>query len=237
MSALFGSATNSQMQARTAGTTTRTPTNEKRALKLLIFDLDGTLYRTETSFDPAVAQVLHAFSARVPPEAKLHSFIGEPFDAFLEWLDHLRLPVPRETLRDRIAEAELRFVEECGKLYPGVKETLARLHTQGYWLALCTNAGELYAKTVLRACGIEGLFREIRCRRTSAETKEKMVAWLTSRIPHSRAYIIGDRYHDLVAGRKAGCTVIGAAYGYAKPGELGGADHIIASFVDLPALV
>jgi len=211
--------------------------NDEKAPTLLIFDLDGTLYRAETSFSPAVAQVLQAFSLRVPPDEELHAFIGEPFDIFLEWLEHLRLPIHRQKLREMLAEAELHFVKECGKLYPGVKDTLARLRDQGCWLTLCTNAGELYAKTVLSACGIEDLFREICFRRTSEDTKVKMVAGLKKRTHHSRAYVIGDRYHDLLAGRKAGCTVIGIAYGYAQPGELAAADHIISSFVNLLALV
>jgi len=211
--------------------------HDEEAPTLLIFDLDETLYRTETSFTPAVAQVLQAFSLRVPPDEELHAFIGEPFDVFLEWLEHLRLPIHREKLREMLAETELCFVKQCGKLYPGVKDTLARLLDQGCWLTLCTNAGELYAKTVLSACGIENLFRAICCRRTSGDTKAKMVAGLTKRTPHSRAYAIGDRYHDLLAGRKTGCTVIGAAYGYAQPGELAAADHTISSFVDLLTLI
>ena len=211
--------------------------HDEEALTLLIFDLDGTLYRTETSFTPAVAQVLQAFSVRVPPDEELHAFIGEPFDVFLEWLEQPMLPIHREKLREMLAEAELRFVKQRGKLYPGVKDTLARLLDQGCRLTLCTNAGERYAKTVLSTCGIENLFRMMCFRRTSADTKAKMVAGLTKRIPHSRAYVIGDRYHDLLAGRKTGCTVIGAAYGYAQPGELAAADHIISSFVDLLTLV
>jgi len=46
---------------------------DEEAPTLLIFDLDGTLYRTETSFVPAVARVLQAFSVRVPPDEELHS--------------------------------------------------------------------------------------------------------------------------------------------------------------------
>lgn len=67
--------------------------HDEEAPTLLIFDLDGTLYRTETSFTPAAAQVLQAFSLRVPPDEELHAFIGEPFDVFLEWLEHLRLSI------------------------------------------------------------------------------------------------------------------------------------------------
>lgn len=81
-------------------------------------DLDGTLYCTETSFTPAVAQVLQAFSLRVPPDEELHAFIGEPFDVFLEWLEHLRLPIHREKLREMLVEAELRFVKQSGPLIP-----------------------------------------------------------------------------------------------------------------------
>ena len=216
---------------------TTMPTNNVDAPTLLIFDLDGTLYRTETSFAPAVAQILRTFSLPVPPDEALYAFIGEPFDVFVEWLERLTHPANRDKLCEMFTEAELRFVRDCGALYPGVRDTLARLRDRGCRLTLCTNAGALYAKTVLSACGIENLFRTIRYRRTNDGTKSEMVAELTKQTAYSRAFVIGDRYHDLLAGRRAGCTVIGAGYGYARPGELAAADHLISSFAELLPLV
>gem|GEM_PF-5358354 len=122
--------------------------------------------------------------------------------------------------REMITETELRFVKARGKLYPDVKETLARLLDHGHFLTLCTNAGEAYTDAVLNTCGIANPFDAVCFRRTSEDIKTEMAAKLTNRARHSRAYVIGDRYHDLLAGRRAGCTVIASSYDYARPGEL-----------------
>jgi phosphoglycolate phosphatase len=44
---------------------------------------------------------------------------------------------------------------------------------------------------------------------------------------------VGDRRHDMEAGRKNGILTIGCAYGFARPGELDGADRIITNVAEL----
>ncbi|MCI2424594.1 HAD family hydrolase [Candidatus Acetothermia bacterium] len=202
--------------------------------QLLIFDLDGTLYHTATSFIPAMNTVFRKYSLPVPDEATLLSFIGEPFTVFLQWLKEAGIPIMQPGVLDAITTIELRIVQERGRLYPGVRETLAHLRDVGCTLALCTNATEDYGQAVVRSCGIEALFHYLRFRSAADKDKAGMVAALLSQIPHRRAYMIGDRYHDLHAGRTNGCTVIAASYGYALPGELNGAEATISS---LPALL
>lgn len=204
---------------------------------LLIFDLDGTLYHTETSFIPAMNAVFRKHAVPVPDKATLLSFVGEPFDVFLQWLKQAGIPIMQPGVIDAITATELRLVRERGRLYPGVRETLAHLRDSGCTLALCTNATEDYGRTVVRACGIEELFHCLRFRSAADQDKAGMVAALLSKIPHRHAYMIGDRYHDLQAGSKNGCTVIAASYGYACPDELDGAKETISSLPSLLPLI
>ncbi len=82
-------------------------------------------------------------------------------------------------------ETELRFVKVRGKLYPDVKETLARLLDHGYFLTLCTNDGEAYADAVLNTCGIANQFSAVYFRRTNDDNKAETAAKLTKRFRHS----------------------------------------------------
>ncbi len=205
--------------------------------QLLIFDLDGTLYNTETSFIPAMNAVFRDYGLPVPDKATLLSFVGEPFDIFLQWLEKVGVPIIEPGVIDAIIATELRMVRKQGRLYPDVKETLIHLRNSGYILVLCTNATEDYGQAVIHACGIEKLFHHLCFRSASDKDKAGMVAALLSRIPHRCAYMIGDRYHDFQAGRENGCRVIGAAYGYARPGELDKAEETIASLRFLIPLV
>lgn len=86
-----------------------------------------------------------------------------------------------------ITKTELRFVKARGKLYPDVKETLARLLDHGHFLTLCMNAGEAYTEAVLNTCGIANLFDAVYFRRTSEDIKTEMATESTNRARHSRA--------------------------------------------------
>ena len=199
--------------------------------------MDGTLYHTETSSIPALEEIFLSYSLATPNRETLLPLIGETFDVFLEWAREQGIPIEWDAISERITETELRYVKERGKLYPGVKETLQRLREDGHRLALCTNALKVYAETVLTTCRISEFFEAISYHQANKNTKTERVVSLAKSISCTRAYMIGDRYHDLIAGRKAGCTVIGATYGYARPGELAKADHFISSFGELLTLL
>jgi len=136
-----------------------------------------------------------------------------------------------------LEEAEFRLIRDAGELYPGVFEALACLRERGHTLVICTNGREVYARAVLEACGILDLFGEVRARRPGDTEKAGMVADLLGRIPHPRAIVVGDRYHDIAAARANGRAAVAATYGYARPGELALADHLISAFPELAVLI
>ena len=49
--------------------------------------------------------------------------------------------------------------------------------------------------------------------------------------------MIGDRYHDFVAGRANGCIVVATTYGFASDGEADEVDVRLDRFADLPEIV
>ncbi len=49
--------------------------------------------------------------------------------------------------------------------------------------------------------------------------------------------MVGDRYYDIQSGEGNRCLVVGASYGYAKPGELDDAGHNIARLAEILELV
>ena len=205
-----------------------------RADCLLIFDLDGTLYDTRTSFVPTMRTVYREYGLRYPSDDVILSLVGEPFPVFLDWLIEHGFPTGREALARQISEIEFASIRERGALFPGVQETLGELSEDGYVICLCTNGDRRYADAVLSACGVLHLFAELETNEVEGRTKVDLVRDLLRRVPHERAFMIGDRYHDMEAGRANGCTVIAAGYGYAGPRELDEANWIIERFPDLP---
>ncbi|UCF10401.1 MAG: HAD family hydrolase [Candidatus Bipolaricaulota bacterium] len=204
---------------------------------LLVFDLDGTLYRTEISFLPAVRRLFTARALPVPDPEEVLPFIGEPFSAFLRWAQGRGIARPLGELADEISRTESPLIADRAATYPGVPETLATLRARGHRLAVCTNGDRDYADLVLRSCGILDLFDLIRGRGPEDLSKARMVADVLAAIPHDAAYVVGDRKHDIESARENGCPSIGALYGYGERGELDGADYAITSFSELLSIV
>jgi len=204
---------------------------------LLIFDLDGTLYRTESSFLPTMHRVYAEFRLTPPPDREIMGMVGETFDRFLDWLIPQGFELSKEDLAKLIANYEDTAIRERGELFPEACETLAVLRRRGYILSICTNGDSRYAHAILDRFGIRHLFDAIMTNEDGRSTKPEMVRELLRQIRPAGAFVIGDRYHDIEAGRANRCTVIAAAYGYGKEKEFAGADYRIESLSELPSLL
>jgi len=208
-----------------------------RATSLIICDLDGTLYHTETSFLPTMHRIYAEFGIAAPPDWETLALVGETFEGVLDWVIGLGIAEDREILARRITSAEFASIAQNGRLYPGVPETLCELRDRGAALAICTNGDQDYTRTILRTFGIETLFDAVRTHEDAKRTKTEMIAALLEEFDPRCPFVVGDRRHDVEAGRANGCIVIGAVYGYARAGELDGADVRIKEFSELRGLI
>ena len=204
---------------------------------LLIFDLDGTLYRTESSFVRTMRRIYADHELPHPGDAAILGMVGETFDTFLDWLIAQGFDGGRELLGEEIARAEMVAIREHGELYAGVPDTLGQLRRRGCLLALCTNGDRRYVDAVLSRGRIAEHFSALSTLEHGGRTKPERVGELVRKFRQHQAVVVGDRTHDLEAARANGCRMVGAAYGYARNGELATADHIITAFPQLLAVV
>jgi len=204
---------------------------------LCIFDLDGTLYETARSFLPTMRRIYGEFGVPSPGDDKILAMVGETYSTFLEWLAPQGFSQDARELGRRISEIEFESIRTRGGLFPGVSETLAGLRDRGVRIALCTNGDRRYATHVLRTFEVLAFFDELKTNEDDCPTKSAMIGGLIDQFAPTRTYMVGDRIHDVEAGRANGCVVVGAAYGYGRPEELAGADRTIARFGDLLSVV
>lgn len=204
---------------------------------LLIFDLDGTLYRTESSFARTMRRVYEVHGISYPGDAAILGTVGETFAAFVDWLVEQGFTGSPQDLRDEISRIELAAIREHGALYERVPETLRDLRRAGSILTLCTNGDRRYVDAVLGRGGIARLFSQLSTFEEDGRSKAERVGDLLRAYPDRAGIVVGDRHHDIEAARHNGCRVIGAAYGYARDGELAAADARIHSFAELPATI
>ncbi len=205
---------------------------------LIVFDLDGTLFRTDTVTIPAVRDTCADFDIRPPTAEKVCSFFGKPHSEFHAWL---RTIGPKEGRMDAfletIDEREVAYVRTVGRLYSDVPEILKILRGLGNELAICTNGEHTYVHEVLEAHGIASFFSAIRHRERSNETKPDMLGDLINHLGASSGCVIGDRSDDMDAALRNDFLAVAAGYGYGSPLELKNA-HIIAHSVrDIPRCI
>ncbi|GAF97095.1 unnamed protein product [marine sediment metagenome] len=204
---------------------------------LLIFDLDGTLYRTESSFVPTMRAAYADHGIPYAGDDAVLGMVGETFPVFLKWLGKQGFPNDIDALAAEIAKHEYESIAEDGELYPQVEETLRTLKQDGCLLAICTNGDMKYAGAILEKFDLLDLFDGISTHGDSEQTKTEMIAELLERFRPAHSFMIGDRYHDFVAGRANGCIVVATTYGFASDGEADEVDFRLDRLADLPDIV
>ncbi|GIP20917.1 HAD family hydrolase [Paenibacillus sp. J22TS3] len=208
----------------------------------IIFDMDGTLFKTESLVVPAYHELFDRlreeglYEGKTPPVEVMLSGLGMVMDQI--WAKVL--PDHEEAVRRKadawFLENELRGLQRINtELYPGVAETLAKLKQEGVRLFVSSNGLEQYVKGVAEAHQISSLFEHIySAGEYRTASKVHLVDLLLRNHGISKAWMVGDRSSDVAAGKENGLTVIGCAYaGFCRAGELEGSDRIISSFPEL----
>ena len=213
----------------------------------LIFDMDGTLFKTETvivaAYERAYARLKGEgrVQGEQPPTSILLGSLGMLLaDIWARVLPEADIPT-RERMDVLLLEEQLALLEEgIGELYPGVDETLRALQDAGYRLFVASNGLEAYVKGVAERLGIaerfEAMYSAGEHRTTS---KVDLVRLLLNERNVSSAWMVGDRSSDVEAGRNNGLPVVGCDYAeFGVSGdELQGSTARIRSFGELMGLL
>lgn len=206
----------------------------------VLFDLDGTLT------DPAVgivASFRHALTSVGHPVADdedLRWMIGPPVRHNLS-----RVGLPDDLHDDAIAAFRAQHTT-VGlfdvTLHVGVRELLADLRAAGSAIAVATFKPQPQAEVTLDHLGLTDAVDAI-CGVDSDHTVGDKVPIITRALDllghRATSVMIGDRHHDLDAGRACGCATVGVRWGYADEGELEASapDHLVDTVADLRAVL
>ncbi|GED54559.1 HAD family hydrolase [Brevibacillus borstelensis] len=207
----------------------------------VLFDMDGTLLQTERLSTPAFQKTFEElrekglWNGATPDEQELTNVLGMTIEQLWEKL----LPGASEEIK-KVADKlmlknELILLKQgIADLYPGVREVLQELHANGTALFVASNGLERYIDEICEHFGIKPLFTDLySAGRFGTRSKKDLVAKLLQDYQVKQAVMVGDRHSDVEAGLANGLKTIGCDFGFAKPGELDGADVIITRFTDL----
>jgi phosphoglycolate phosphatase len=206
----------------------------------VLFDLDGTLTDPASGITGSFRHALAAVGHPVADDLDLNWMIGP---SLRENLVRHGLPVD---LHDSAIDAYRTRHTEVGlydaRLHAGTVELLDALAGAGVAVALATAKPVPQAVRTLEHFGIADRFSVVAGATPDGHTigKVGIVAEALGRLAAPRrAAMVGDRRHDVEAGRANGCTTIAVEWGYAEPGELDAVqpDHRVDSFARLAALL
>ncbi|MGN7471801.1 HAD family hydrolase [Brevibacillus sp. SAFN-007a] len=207
----------------------------------IFFDMDGTLLQTEKLSTPAFLRTFERlrekglWTGKTPSEEELVNVLGMTVEQIWKKL----LPgASEEVVRAADAwllEFEIALLQEkATDLYPGVRETLEQLHAQGIPLFVASNGQEKYMEAICREYELQSLLTDVySAGRFGTRSKVDLVAKLIADYEIEQAVMVGDRHSDVEAGVKNGLFTIGCDFGFAKSGELDGANVVITQFPQL----
>jgi phosphoglycolate phosphatase len=210
-------------------------------LKLLIFDLDGTLADTSRDITDALNHALKPFGSKEYSVAETKAMVGSGISKLL----HSLLPADTQSevhvlnlekeVVDRFLDFYSKHLIDNTIAYPGTKDTLSELYA--YKKAVLSNKREIYSRKILEGLELAQYFDVIWGSDSVREKKPSPVPILDLlkefSVSRDEAVIIGDSNYDVEAGRAAGIKIIGATYGFRSIEFLRGADFIINSFEEL----
>ncbi len=199
----------------------------------VIFDLDGTIFKTREVVLPAVKDALSDVGLSPAEDEKIISLLGEKTDEFCR---QLAGDDDEETLSqfiERLGHYEAIYIREYGELYPRTKEILQYLRDQGYIIAMCSNGSEEYVEYVLHTMDIRSFFDSISSGQNHL-SKGVMIEEILQQLGAEEGVMIGDSPHDIQGAKEAGIPSIGVLYGY---GDVSEATYKVRSLMEIKGVL
>jgi phosphoglycolate phosphatase len=197
---------------------------DPRQIKLLIFDLDGTLVDSRLDLIHSVNAMLRHFGRPELPADVIATYVGDGAPMLVRRA--LGDPKHESTLKDGLdyflAYYRVHKLDHT-RVYPGVREMLASIQAARNGcrrqMAVLSNKPVNPSRAIAEALGLSNFFVAI-YGGNSFETKKPDPRGARAILKETRsqpqeALIIGDSDHDVLTGRNAGMWTCGVTYGFA----------------------
>lgn len=188
-------------------------------MSLIIFDLDGTLIDSRLDLAHAVNATRTEMGRGALPHELIYSYVGNGAPVLMK-----RAMGPEAT-EEEVGAALEYFLDyyrhhavEHTELYPGVRESLDRLHSAGVPMGLLTNKPVRISKSIMEHFGIGSMMLAIYGGNSFEHKKPHRIGIDTLRevagASPDETWMVGDSYVDVQTARNAGVAACGVTYGF-----------------------
>ncbi|MCK6263160.1 phosphoglycolate phosphatase [Vibrio sp. ZSDE26] len=195
------------------------------SIKLIAFDLDGTLLDSVPDLAVAADQAVQELGFPSVTEEQVRDYVGNGADILIGRALSQNLTVDPELSEETRSKARILFDDfyeqgghKLSHLYPSVKETLAELDKAGFTMALVTNKPSKFVPDVLAQHDIAKYFVDVIGGDSFPEKKPNPMAlnWLLEKheLKADEMLMVGDSSNDIKAAKNANCHSFGLTYGY-----------------------
>jgi phosphoglycolate phosphatase len=209
----------------------------------VLLDLDGTLIDSMPGIRASCLATLDVLGHAPDPTIDFRRLVGPPLPEVMR-----RMLRPYGDRRIDLAVTAYRsHYAEIGMfratVYPGVADTLGRLHRQGVRMFLATSKRTVFAAPIVHRLGLAQWLHGIYGTDPDGglDHKADLIAALLGAegLAVQSTVMVGDRSHDIQGARANGVRAIGALWGYGDRAELeaAGADALVAHPSELSDLI
>jgi len=215
---------------------------DPHSIKLVIFDLDGTLIDSRLDLVHSVNAAIRHIGKPELPEHLIASYVGDGAPALIQ------RALGGDTVDEALIRKGLAFFLTYYRdhkldhttLYEGIKTALSQVRNSGNGvprkMAVLTNKPVNPSRAIVEALGLKPFFSQVyggnsfETKKPDPEGARKLLSESGAR--PEQAAIVGDSHTDIETGHNAGLWTVGVTYGFAPQTLMDARPDVL---VDTPA--
>ncbi len=211
----------------------------KSDIKAILFDSDGTLFKSEYRQAKVWGEILNDYDIVIPPTDYL-LYAGKTSEQIEEIIiQKYNLKIRKNELVKKRDEQMIKFYGQDNlELMPYARETIEYFHNHpNFQIALCTNSGSEEMNLKLRRNGFANYFSIVITKDDVKNPKPAPDIYFSAmqrlNLKPNQCLIIEDTEHGLIAAKASGASCFVVPNNFAEGHNFDQADKILNSLKDL----
>lgn len=215
------------------------------ALRLVLFDVDGTLVDSQGDIVASMAAAFQAVGQDAPARAAVLGIVGLSLEAAMQRLwpggDATCHAQMVQAYKDSYVALRVAKGAASSPLYPGARAVLEQLAQQpNVLLGVATGKSRRGLDALFDSHDLRAFFvtTQVADHHPSKPHPSMVLqAMAETGVGPQDTVVVGDTSFDMDMAQAAGACAIGVSWGYHPLQALGAANHLISDFAELPPLL